>query len=69
MLNYLVDSTEQLMSMMLMIGLILAYVENTYASTASRRTMKIGLLVGLLLASAMAIVKNTTSLSIPACGI
>ncbi len=60
MLNYLVQSTEQLATLMIMAGLILAYVHMAYPGRGEM-ILKLGGLAGLFSALIMTYLKTTTS--------
>ena len=60
MLKYLVESTEQLASLMMMAGMLLAYIRSAYQGRAGT-VMRCSLAVGLISAVIMAIFKTMTS--------
>ena len=60
MLNYLVDSNSQIMTMMIMIGMIFAYEKCAYNTKVSILTMRFSLLAGLIMAGVLTFYKNTT---------
>ena len=60
MLKYLADGTLQLLSMMIIVGMIRGYVKNRYGEKAGR-LMLISEAVGLVCAALMAVMKTTTN--------
>lgn len=60
MLKYLVESTEQLASLMIMAGMLLAYIKVAYQDRGGT-AMRCGLAAGLISAIVMAVFKTMTS--------
>lgn len=59
-LEYVIDATEDIMSLMIIMGMMFAYVYHAY-NKIGRRIFQIGVIAGVGLALWMAIMKNATS--------
>lgn len=59
MLKYLVDSSIQLIVMMILVGMILGFIKNMFGDKAGN-LMKISVLVGFVCAAVMAVMKTAT---------